>query len=119
MQAVCRTPTIPVGPSYVVSVTASLSISAASDARPVIETGCVCGTSASSAPIVTTSCVPSASARSMMFWQNVFQRIDGSGPCTRMRSRWARGTRAAKISMPGHVISRLRSSVKPMCGRVD
>ena len=54
-----------------------------------------------------------------MCWQNERQRIDGSGPCTRMRSRGARGTRAAKISIPGHVISRLRSSVKPICGRVD
>ncbi len=54
-----------------------------------------------------------------MCWQNVRQRIDGSGPWTRMRSRGARGTRAAKISMPGHVTSRLPSSPKLICGRVD
>ena len=58
-------------------------------------TGLECGTSASSAPSVTTSCVPSASARSMMILENVRQRIDGSGPDRRIRSRGARGTRAS------------------------
>ena len=59
--------------------------------RPVIETGRVCGTSASSAPSVTTICTPSASARSTPCAQNVRQRIDGSGPASRTRSRGARG----------------------------
>jgi hypothetical protein len=54
----------------------------------------------------------------MISCENERQRIDGSGPCTRIRSRGARGTRAAKISMPGQVISRLRSSLKEICGRV-
>ena len=50
--------------------------------------------------------------------QNVRQRIDGSGPWTSTRSRGRAGTRAAKISTAGQVISRVRPSVKPICGRV-
>ena len=61
----------------------------------MIETGRVCGTSASSAPIVTTICTPIASASSITFSQNVRQRIAGSGPLSRIRSRGARGTRAS------------------------
>ena len=51
----------------------------------------MCGTSASSAPSVTTICTPSASASSMTVSQNVRQRIAGSGPLSRIRSRGARG----------------------------
>ena len=61
----------------------------------VIETGRVCGTSASSAPIVTTIWTPIASASSMTFSQKVRQRIAGSGPLSRIRSRGARGIRAS------------------------
>ena len=61
----------------------------------MIGTGRECGTSASSAPIVTTICVPSASARSTISRLNERQRIDGSAPCRRMRSRGARGIRAS------------------------
>ena len=62
---------------------------------PVMETGRVCGTSASSAPMVTTICTPSASASSITVAQNVRQRMAGSGPLSRIRSRGARGTRAS------------------------
>jgi hypothetical protein len=57
--------------------------------------GRVCGTSARSAPSVTTSCVPSTSATSVMVREKVFQRMEGSLPATRMRSRGARGMRAS------------------------
>ena len=62
---------------------------------PVIETGRVWGTSASSAPSVTTICTPIASASSITSSQNVRQRIAGSGPLSRIRSRGASGTRAS------------------------
>mgnify|MGYP006192021773 CR=1 FL=1 len=38
---------------------------------------------------------PIASASSITFSQNVRQRIAGSGPLSRIRSRGARGTRAS------------------------
>jgi hypothetical protein len=81
-------------------------------------TGRECGTSASNAPIDTTICVPSASARSTTNRQNVRQRMDGSLPDRRMRSRGARGTRAAKISSSGQSISRVRPSTIRTFGRV-
>ena len=61
----------------------------------MIETGRVCGTSASSAPIVTTIWTPIASASSITFSQKVRHRIAGSGPLSRIRSRGARGIRAS------------------------
>src|SRR3954454_22802638 len=81
-------------------------------------TGRVCGTSASSAPRLTTSCVPVASARSTIRREKLRQRMLGSEPCTRMRSRGARGTRAANTSTAGHSISRVRPSTSRIFGRV-
>jgi hypothetical protein len=99
-------------------VTLRRSVSDASVDRPVTLTGRECGTSASRAPSVTTIWVPSTSARSTTSWQNVRQRMDGSLPDRRMRSRGARGTRAAKISSSGQSISRVRPSTIRTFGRV-
>src|SRR5215212_6768892 len=94
------------------------STSPSSDAMPVTETGRECGTSASSAPSEVTICTPSASARSMTVWLKVRQRIAGSGPESRIRSRGARGTRASWISNSGQSISRVRPSRRRTVGRV-
>src|SRR3954451_8387211 len=109
---------MPVGPSYDVREIPSRLVSASSVASPVIGTGRECGTSASSAPSVTTSWVPRTSASSTIARENVRQRIDGSGPLSRTRSRGARGTRAAQISTSGHSISRWRPSTRWIFGRV-
>src|SRR4051794_37466738 len=109
---------MPVGPSYDVREMPRRPVSASSVASPVIGTGRECGTSASSAPSVTTSCVPSTSASSTTARENERQRIDGSGPLSRMRSRGARGTRAAHTSTSGHSISRWRPSTRRIFGRV-
>ena len=93
--AACRTPTMPVGPSYCDALRPSRSTSDSSLAIPVTDTGRECGTSASSAPSEVTICTPSASERSMTCSQNVRQRIAGSGPESRIRSRGARGIRAS------------------------
>src|SRR3954463_168185 len=85
---------------------------------PVTETGRECGTSASSAPSEVTICTPSASARSITVWLNVRQRIAGSGPESRIRSRGARGTRASWTSNSGQSIARVRPSRSRTVGRV-
>src|SRR3954451_17822683 len=89
-----------------------------SEAMPVTETGRECGTSASSAPSEVTIWTPSASARSTTVWANVRQRIAGSGPESRIRSRGARGTRASWTSNSGQSISRVRPSRSRTVGRV-
>src|SRR5215217_4956330 len=94
------------------------STSASSEAMPVTDTGRECGTSASSAPSEVTICTPSASARSTTVWANVRQRIAGSGPESRIRSRGARGTRASWTSNSGQSMWRVRPSRSRTVGRV-
>src|SRR3954469_16266480 len=108
---------MPVGPSYVGACSESRWTSAGSVACAVTETGRECGTSASSAPSRTTIWTPSASARSTTVLENVRQRIAGSGPESRIRSRGARGTRAAWISNSGHSIVRDTPSTRRTIGR--
>ncbi len=111
-------PTIPVGPSYDERLSPSRAIRTGSEASPVTDTGRVWGTSARSAPSVTTSWVPSASASSITAPVKVRQRIDGSVPTSRIRSRGARGTRASNSSTLGHTISRVSPPTSFTLGRV-
>src|SRR5215210_4749934 len=109
---------MPVGPSYREALRPIRSTSPSSEAMPVTETGRECGTSASSAPSEVTIWTPSASARSITVWQNVRQRIAGSGPESRIKSRGARGTRASWISNSGQSMARVRPSRRRTVGRV-
>ncbi len=109
---------MPVGPSYEEVGRVIRETRLGSEAKPLTETGRVCGTSASSAPSVTTICVPTASATSTINCVNVRQRIDGSAPLTRIRSRGARGTRTSERTTSGHSSARAPDSSRVIFGRV-
>src|SRR6185312_14391685 len=106
-----------VGPSYVVRSSPSRSISSWSLARPEIDVGRVCGTSASSAPSVRTSFTPSSPAAVTTALAKLRQRSDGSTPCTNTRSRSAVGMRAAVITVAGQSIVRAWPSTSRTVGR--
>jgi len=74
---------------------------------PVIDTGRLCGTSASRAPSVMTIPTPSAFAVSTTCAVKRDQRSDGSVPCSITRSCSAPGTSAAETELAGQSISRV------------
>lgn len=78
---------MPVGPSYLVSSRSMVRARSGSDVTPLTGTGRVCGVSPSSAPSTTTISTPSSWANPRISLQNERQRIDGSMPRTRTRSR--------------------------------
>ena len=88
-----------------------------SDPMPVIDTGRLWGTSASSAPSVTT--IPTSS--SVAAWRTVSvkrrQRSEGSTPSSITRSRSAPGTEAAEMEFSGQSISRVWPSLRRTVGR--
>ena len=87
MHASWKTPTMPVGPSYVDCSSLSRSTRSGSVAVPVTGIGRVCGVSASSAPRVTTSSPPRSSQAASSSAQNWRQRMLGSMPRIRITSR--------------------------------
>src|SRR5665647_2912238 len=76
------TPTIPVGPSYVLASRPRASCRSGSSDVAVTGIGRLCGTSASRAPRVTTVVTPRRSAVSSTSEQNRRHRMDGSMPWT-------------------------------------
>ena len=82
-----------------------------------MDTGRVCGTSASSAPSVITMRTSSSLAASTRFSQKRRQRSEGSTPRNVTRSPSAPGTGAAHTSFAGQSISRARPSVRRTVGR--
>ena len=117
-QASWKTPTMPVGPSYVDSSSLSRSTSSGSVAVPVTGTGRVCGVSASSAPRVTTIWPPRSSAAASSSAQNCRQRMFGSMPRIRMTSRCRSGGLAIAICVLGQVMLRWPRSSVPTSGRL-
>ncbi|CAB4926460.1 unannotated protein [freshwater metagenome] len=83
----------------------------------MIGTGRVCGTSESRPPSVTTNVAPRLLAVSISVSLSDCHRIAGSGPVTRMRSRRAVGTTAARSSTVGQSRSDATPSRIVMCGR--
>ena len=118
-QASWKTPTMPVGPSYVDCSSLSRSTSSGSVAVPVTGIGRVCGVSASSAPSVTTSSPPRSSHAASSSAQNWRQRMLGSMPRTRITSRSRSGGEATAIWVLGQVIRRCPCSSLPTIGPVD
>ena len=111
-QASWKTPTMPVGPSYVDISSLSRSTSSGSVAVPLTGTGRVCGVSASRAPSVTTIWPPRSSAAASSSAQNCRHRMLGSMPRIKMTSRRRSGGLAIAIWVLGQVICRWpRSSV--------
>ena len=92
-QASWKTPTMPVGPSYVDCSSLSRSTRSGSVAVPVTGIGRVCGVSASSAPRVITSSPPRSSQAASSSAQNCRQRMFGSMPRIRITSRSRSGGR--------------------------
>ena len=82
-----------------------------------MDTGRVCGTSASSAPSMITMRTSSSLAASTRLSQKRRQRREGSTPRKVTRSPSAPGTGAAQISLAGQSISRARPSVMCTVGR--
>jgi hypothetical protein len=84
---------------------------------PVIATGRLCGTSASSAPSVMTICTPSSRAVEITSFVKRPQRSEGSTPWSRTRSASAPETGATENEFSGHSISRTSPSVSLTVGR--
>lgn len=100
-------PTMPVGPSYLVSSRSIVRARSASDVTPLTGTGRVCGVSPSSAPRMTTISTPSSCAKPRISLQNDRHRMDGSMPRTSTRSRGlAPPIRTTDSRVVGHVIFR-------------
>ena len=84
---------------------------------PVIDTGRVWGTSASSAPSVMTMRTPSSRAVATTSSVKRRQRSDGSTPWSITRSPSAPGTGATESEFSGQSISRVLPSVSWTVGR--
>ena len=117
-QASWKTPTMPVGPSYVDCSSLSRSTRSGSVAVPVTGTGRVCGVSASSAPRVTTSPPPSSSHAASSSAQNCRHRMLGSMPRISTTSRSRSGGEATAIWVDGQVMRRCPISSLPTIGRL-
>ena len=89
-----------------------------SEVVPVTGTGRVCGESASSAPSVTIVSTPSSWAYARRSAQKPRQRMFGSIPCTRTRSRAVPGVRTTDKRVVGHSILRVTPSGSVTIGRV-
>ena len=83
----------------------------------MIDTGRLCGTSASSAPSVITMRTSSSRAASITLSVKRRQRSDGSTPSSITRSPSAPGISAAENVFSGQSISRVRPSVRRTVGR--
>lgn len=102
---------MPVGPSYRVSSRSIVRARSASEVTPLTGTGRVCGVSPSNAPRMTTISTPSSWAKPRISLQNDRQRIDGSIPRTRTRSRgFSPPTRTTDSRVVGQVIFRVPPS---------
>ncbi len=106
------TPTIPVGPSYLLSSRSSVVARSPSEVTPLTGTGRVCGVSPSSAPRITTISTPSSCAKPSSSWQNERQRMLGSIPRISTMSRvFGSVTRTTDSRVVGQVIRRTPSSI--------
>ena len=84
---------------------------------PVIDTGRLCGTSASNAPSVITIPTPRSCAAVTTSSVKRRQRSDGSTPCSITRSPSAPGTGATENEFSGHSILRVLPSTSFTVGR--